>query len=1046
MKIPPSGPGASNRFLPLLPPRAPAIRSIPGPRRRSGVALIMTLGMIVLVTIMIMAFYSYATATAKIENSRAEQVKTEQLAQSALSYVSHQFLQEIQTTSTTFTNNGIVIFQPTSGINLSPLRLMSPGVLPTDARFFNLTRQSVSTADANASADNTATPSQNGRVLGATRWNFPVLAAGGGFSGANQLPNWIYIGKTTGITNAASPTAIGRFAYNAYNIGNLLDLNVAGYPTGTTAAQIKSTVAGADLTQLGISQAAIDSLVTRFRNAGVNNYSNQVSTFSRNGFLSAIATNSVGKIMTNNYFLNRQDLLRYAQTQNTGLTNSLPYLTAFSRSVNAPSWGPTTTTVTYPYQSKANTSGSTNRFLPNVRFTSSSTIPHYQDNGTSVSYAVQIDSPLLTHRFSLSKLAWLTHTGPATGIAPGGGAISDKAIQDCFGLHWNATNAGWDYVGDSNPPTMQSAIKTLDQVAAANPQREPNFFELLQAGILSGSLGAAGVPGSTTGGVTNGGSYADAVNKAYQIIRIGANIVDQYDTDSYPTEITFDSVAFWGIEDLPYFDRIFPGAIWPAGVTTQVPPVYNHITCQLWNPHQQAATSASPTQFRIRINTDATYYISYGQFDGNTPVGVTQVYPFGQTPMSLVQNVTPSTLVFSSSASSADTQVSYREPHLIRMTGANDPHTGSVSFMLPTSTIITPKWVNSANAGTNLHVFINRGVFVLEYQDQNGTYRPYTTFTGHEEGNGISGLGGATGLPPAISATVSSIGYGFAKPDPRTFRFDASYQASSEGSLRPVSPASYTSFLYIYPTFMTSPAALARLASNNPANAGQFYKDPDGVARFGDCYSNDQNPFWPNVPIARPILLNRPFLSVAELGYAYRDLPFKTLDLFTSQSPDAGLLDLFSVADTPAVVAGKINLNTPYPQLLQSLLSGASGVANASTLAAAYQSYALNTDGTPKSAAPLTVADLPAFIYSGTSGLGDLKPNREAPVRALADAVQTRTWNLLIDVVAQTGRFPGTGTSGTDFLVEGEKRYWLSIAIDRYTNKIVDEELEVVNE
>ena len=47
---------------------------------------------------------------------------------------------------------------------------------------------------------------------------------------------------------------------------------------------------------------------------------------------------------------------------------------------------------------------------------------------------------------------------------------------------------------------------------------------------------------------------------------------------------------------------------------------------------------------------------------------------------------------------------------------------------------------------------------------------------------------------------------------------------------------------------------------------------------------------------------------------------------------------------------------------------------------------------------------------------------------------QTRTWNLFIDVIAQTGRYSPDATSVTEvnkFTVEGEKRYWLHIALGR---------------
>ena len=73
----------------------------------------------------------------------------------------------------------------------------------------------------------------------------------------------------------------------------------------------------------------------------------------------------------------------------------------------------------------------------------------------------------------------------------------------------------------------------------------------------------------------------------------------------------------------------------------------------------------------------------------------------------------------------------------------------------------------------------------------------------------------------------------------------------------------------------------------------------------------------------------------------------------------------------------------------------------------------------------------------------------EAPIRALANVGQTRVWNLMIDVIAQTGRFPNSPTTVTtlqNFSVEGERRYWVHVAIDRLTGKVLDEQVEVVKE
>jgi len=52
----------------------------------------------------------------------------------------------------------------------------------------------------------------------------------------------------------------------------------------------------------------------------------------------------------------------------------------------------------------------------------------------------------------------------------------------------------------------------------------------------------------------------------------------------------------------------------------------------------------------------------------------------------------------------------------------------------------------------------------------------------------------------------------------------------------------------------------------------------------------------------------------------------------------------------------------------------------------------------------------------------------------------------MIDVIAQTGRYRAGETSLNNFAVDGERRYWLHIAIDRYTGDIVDKQLELVEE
>jgi len=82
---------------------------------------------------------------------------------------------------------------------------------------------------------------------------------------------------------------------------------------------------------------------------------------------------------------------------------------------------------------------------------------------------------------------------------------------------------------------------------------------------------------------------------------------------------------------------------------------------------------------------------------------------------------------------------------------------------------------------------------------------------------------------------------------------------------------------------------------------------------------------------------------------------------------------------------------------------------------------------------------------ASVAGLGN-KEAREAVVRALSDCTQTRTWDLMIDVIAQSGRYPPNALDLSQFVVEGEQRYWLHVAIDRFTGEIIDQQMELVNE
>jgi hypothetical protein len=222
-------------------------------------------------------------------------------------------------------------------------------------------------------------------------------------------------------------------------------------------------------------------------------------------------------------------------------------------------------------------------------------------------------------------------------------------------------------------------------------------------------------------------------------------------------------------------------------------------------------------------------------------------------------------------------------------------------------------------------------------------------------------------------------------------------------------------------------------------------------------------------------MLNRPFRNVAELGYAFRDLPWKTLDFFTDKSADAGLLDVFTINDgtqvaaatstrtqVPTVVAGQINLNATQAVDLQSVLAGTilneldnnNTVSNTGTGAIAAPVLASNIVNATSTARMLnkselqTRAGLPTTILPTASNDNQaVKARREVVARATSSISQTRVWNLVIDVVAQSGHFkPNAGSLQNDFVVEGEQHYWVHVAIDRFTGRVLDKQIELVNE
>jgi Tfp pilus assembly protein PilX len=219
-------------------------------------------------------------------------------------------------------------------------------------------------------------------------------------------------------------------------------------------------------------------------------------------------------------------------------------------------------------------------------------------------------------------------------------------------------------------------------------------------------------------------------------------------------------------------------------------------------------------------------------------------------------------------------------------------------------------------------------------------------------------------------------------------------------------------------------------------------------------------------PLPTPIpgyspVLQRPFQNVGELGYAYNPVnpvPGSTLNFYTSGSGDAALLDFFTCNTTDNAAtyhlpyplrAGPVNINTRNSAIIAALLTGAlpnwpppgSGVPSSSaTPAATLITAATNTQPA------ISRQDLARLAAAVGTTIGSTEEPKETVVRALGDTTQTRTWGLLIDVIAQSGRYPPGETDLRKFVVEGEQHYWVHVAIDRFTGQVIDKQIEVVNE
>jgi hypothetical protein len=1198
--------------------------------RPRGAAIVIVLLFVVLLTVLALAFFMKATAFRGLSQSAVSEFKADTLARSALALTVGDLRQEIANGSSVRTVGPVSLYVPSSPLNAVPQRSGNPalnadGTDPTP----NLIRRSVR-ADAiaspgvssRASAASSAAPSRNGRFIDAARWNKhyllprdPALYGGANSSkvGTQPVPafvppDWVYVtDKGPEELTSSKRSVIGRYAFAMYDEGGLLDVNAAGYASNTPVetrphpnpnphdrpgwgSGHKSTLAQADLTVLGLTQNEVDQIVG-WRNFATARPSGQFPSFTfeadaalrahehslsnETGFLTAADTTWTvgGQDRTDQIFTSRQQLLKF-RNQVGFSQDALQYLGTFSRSLEQPSYIPD------PARPKVVANQNTNNAsfgrgndaynldrnvaapakdinppLPEVRVKTAFTRP----DGTEAA----VGDPLMKHRFPLSRLKKILKTATASKNE------SDPIYRE-FGIYRSSASSPWEYDHGNS-----SGILRLDEVAALG--REPDFFEVLKAGLEIGSLGkpAAFTNYNVAGSFVNI-IFQQAALTALHTLQIGANIIDQADEDGFPTRIAFagdPSRVVSGIEDLPYIYQLRNRPSFPTELVGRwlVQPV-------LWNPHDPAGKdpASAPVSFRIRaVPQDpaqkASFVVSYLQ---KKPPAPDPVPPNPTMAFELEWDLPTSPFgAMTFNAGESHGYHDFRQPTLLGEAGipagsaahGNDFNQENLDADTTLVGIVAAEFLMKIPS-TSIpgdFAYANKinfsgptpGVnFILEYQD-GANWVPYNMFPYWSEGSGY-GLGFTSTLTDAAQKTylenhftngggLKAIDYqsngderwrGLTRTDPREVRKNPTFSqyihkpavlnpaqntyetyrggtgvsfgdhhmgvSSSDngfkGGFANNTPNWHRGFQHGY--WAENSARETRQQPLNSADpeTRRFNRDPDGIVRRamggyatdpasgGDFNNLHGLPLATNNFASRPLILNRPFQSVAELGHVYRGEAWKNLSFGFPESGDRALLDLFCVEEpaTPeGVVAGKVNLNTRQATVLKALLTGAIvdetdssqvyGAAEAEQLAGALIKRTTGTNVSAGEGPLINTADLvgrwkgpalnptdvdPETYFAGfSSDIGALPAitgtpkaliprQREAAIRVLASNGNVRTWNFLIDLVAQSGRFASDNESLDKFVVEGEKRYWLHVAIDRLTGEVVDTQWEMVTE
>jgi hypothetical protein len=883
-----------------------------------------------------------------------------------------------------------------------------------------------------------------------------------------------------------------------------------------------------------------------------NYFTSSPLTYFRNSFLTTSQA-PVFNNQTDQALGARQELIAL-QKGIQFFSDALQYVGTFSRESLSkfPQWSPATPDSTNPNFQTLLVTGSFTR-----------------NDGTTAS----VGEYLVNRRFLLQRLNWLTYKGASATVVNGGtrNAVPTSApaigspdydlwlltrpdvssirfgltsaflqqgtaanILKYFGLAWDTTNERWNYVGHNGSLTPIASIATFGVGGTQAATREPDFFELLQAGIINNSLGDAASSDPAL-------PLVHQQSKMLHILTIGANLIAQSRVDSYPVRIactvnvggTPKIMEAVGMPRLPCLGAL---AACPVGVSQNTGGVNWLLVPNLWDPFRDSwdLTEANagntgnkplstPGYLRPPVRITVT---------GNVGFGAATASQSGSVDPTSVSNLATSSGLNASLPLVSGDSTFGRDSFLeAKRLGTSDIST-TVPLLDPTQLASGPGWNRIARPTGDTSNYYRTDQFVvftlplagsfipagsiqrpililkpgspgfqvsLDYQSPNGQWYSYSFLQGNNETStwitgspGLclttnfsqygkpspsytnptivnSGTSTATLWSGAGAAGISALAQApmFAKADPRSIRYNSvigvvnlanpPMSFTSAGVIGSAWPGAYS----ITPPPM-SPSAYPTptpTPNPNPVTLG----DNVSVGSAGNPYNESGFGVAENSNAYRPVMMNRPFRSVGEMGYAFRDQPFRTLSFSSVNSPDAGLLDLFSVNDytnSAGTRGGVVNLNSRQAPVLAAVLTSTIGRedtprnnAGSSPSPSPLASPAANSVATSLTlssiAAPVINRAGLATLIANETGLGPTVPKtqRESIARALGEVDQTRTWNLLIDVIAQSGRYPPNATNFQNgFVVNGEQRYWVHVAIDRFTGQVIDEQIEVVNE